>query len=98
MCNSTKQVTDYEALFDRILFADQLALQKLTGCLVPCTYQDYSLMGSSLPIKLPQNQLFILFVTTDILEDEEVFVFAIIIKKKNKLNQHEITKKRLGDS
>ena len=77
ICNTTKQLSDYEALFTKILFADQPELQNLTGCLVPCTYQDYSLMGSSLPIKLPQNQFFLLFVTTDILEDEEVFFLQL---------------------
>ena len=67
-------------------------------CQVLCTYQHFSLVGSSVPMKLAPNQFIFYFVTTDILEDEEVFVFAIIIKKKNKLDQHEITKKRLGDS
>ena len=73
MCSSIKEIEDYEALFNKMLFADQAVLQNLTGCLVPCTYQDFSLMGSSLPVKLSENQLVLLFVTTDILEDEEVF-------------------------
>ena len=71
-CTTIKQINDYDSLFNKILFADEPELRNLTGCLMPCTYQDYSLMGSSLPAKLPQNQLFLLFVTTDILLDEEV--------------------------
>ena len=46
-------------------------------CQVPCTYQHFSLVGSSAPMKLAPNQFIFYFVTTDILEDEEVLVFPM---------------------
>ena len=99
MCNSTKDIQQYDALYYQIFIADEHKLREITDCKVchqrkvlrrtsflllkpcicqvPCTYQHFSLVGSSMPVKLDPNQCFLFFVTTDILEDEEVLVFPL---------------------
>ena len=43
---------------------------------VPCTYQHFSLVGEPTPMNLlPSNQFMLYFVTTDIMEEEEVPFF-----------------------
>ena len=44
---------------------------------VPCTYQHFSLVGEPTPMNLlPSNQFMLYFVTTDIMEEEEVLFFS----------------------
>ena len=45
---------------------------------VPCTYQHFSLVGEPTPMNLlPPNQFMLYFVTTDIMEEEEVLLFSL---------------------
>ena len=45
---------------------------------VPCTYQHFSLVGEPTPMNLlPSNQFMLYFVTTDIMEEEEVLLFSL---------------------
>ena len=45
-CNNLENLEKYEDYFGKLYYMDPYQLMNMTGCLTPCTYQEYEIVGT----------------------------------------------------
>jgi hypothetical protein len=75
-CNTTTAVQEYEKINQKLYMSSKEEVAELTGCQVPCWYQDYSIVGA--PTQYPYDgeaYITLRYASTDIAVNEEVLIF-----------------------
>ena len=76
-CSTTEEVVEYERIYHNLYMGDQQDLMELTGCLLPCTYTQYSLVGSPKRFSEGYTYFTLSYVSTDIVVREEMLLFPL---------------------
>jgi hypothetical protein len=75
-CNTTKAIQEYGKMYEGLYLGSKQEVEELTGCQVPCHYQDYSIVGSPSSYDMGGEAYIALrFASTDITTKEEVLIF-----------------------
>ena len=73
ICNTTEKVKTYWEFYNTMYLATQQSLEDLTGCLVPCRYNRYSLVGKPESFELINfTYIALSFASTDLTDIKEV--------------------------
>ena len=68
-------VSSMRAFYTQVFHSSEEEFSKLTGCLPPCTFTQYSLIDSFSPIWMNESDFVISYAFTDLVTEEEVLLF-----------------------
>ena len=78
VCNTTKQIIEYEDMKTLLYWADKEKLHKHTGCQIPCSYNHYSIVGKPMVFKTKAfTYMSLSFASTDISKSQEVLLYPV---------------------
>ena len=79
VCKTFEQLGRYEKVLNLVMDLTQLELVNYSGCLVPCTYKEFNIVGE--PLRngfLSHNKINILMANRDKLEKNEELVYPFL--------------------
>ena len=75
-CSSWSSLKAFESYYNQVYYSSEEELRKLTGCLLPCSYTQYSLSDSN-SFASNETKFVISYALTDLITEEEVLVFPL---------------------
>ena len=75
-CSKMSSMRAFESYYNQVFYSSEEELKDLTGCLLPCTYTDYSLLDSY-SIVSNDSAFSIHYALTDLITEEEVLLFPL---------------------
>ena len=73
-CSKMSSMKAFESYYNQVFVSSEKELKELTGCLLPCTYTEYSL-SDSFTIVSNESVFAIHYALTDLVTEEEVLLF-----------------------
>ena len=74
-CTTMEEVMILDNAYTDMYLADQNDLVRLTGCPVPCRYQQFTLVGTPPRFELGRPYFILQFASTDLATNEEMLIY-----------------------